>query len=74
MADDNKVQLDPSATLQEIMALADVRARAAAGAAQMIEDYLKNRVLVLATHNTELMQANETMAARLAAHDEDDDA
>jgi hypothetical protein len=59
------VQLDAATTLQERMALADVKERASAGRAQMIEDYLTNRVLVLATHNTQLMAANEAIAAKV---------
>jgi hypothetical protein len=55
------MQLDPTATLQEVMQLAKVEA----DAARTVQDYLKNRVLVLATQNSQLMAANTVLADQL---------
>lgn len=77
MADENKpdapqdplpsIKLDPVATLEELTRLNEIKARAAAGAARMVEDYLRERVLVLATGRAELMAANTQMAERFGA-------
>lgn len=67
MADEQQasITLDPTVTLRELMELNEVKARAAAGAARMVEDYLKNRVLVLATQGHGLMTANLDIAGKL---------
>lgn len=75
-AEPRSVSLDPSATLQEIVGLNEVKARAQAEAAQKVEDYLRNRVLVLATERSQLMAANQQMADlidKAAANEADDD-
>jgi len=61
-AEDKALQLDPTATLQEIMQLGEVKL----GAARSVEDYLRNRVLVLATHNAQLSAANAELTAKVA--------
>lgn len=63
--DPNIVHLDAATTLRVRMDIAEVKERASAGRAQMIEDYLTNQLLIAATQNTQLKAANEVLTAKV---------